>query len=78
MIAVDVSTDGNFKAGSPHARFEAGPYSRSTPLRSYDVTSDGQFIMSRRQTPPDQPVTKLNIVFGWADELKRLVPSRRP
>jgi len=76
MMAVEVSTDGDFKAGAPRVLFE-GPYGTSIPLRSYDVTADGQFIMTRRQAPPDEPVTTLHVVLGWAEELKAKVPSGR-
>jgi hypothetical protein len=72
MMSVEVSTDGDFKASAPRVLFE-GPYGSSTPLRSYDVTADGQFIMSRQQPPPDQPVTTLQVVPGWAEELKAKV-----
>jgi hypothetical protein len=44
------------------------------PLRSFDVTPDGEFIMVLSQDPPDQPVTRVNVVLGWAEELKRKVP----
>jgi len=74
MMAVDFSTTGDFKASVPHLLFE-GLYDSTTPLRSHDVTPDGQFIMSRPQRPPDQPVTKLNVVLGWAESLKARVPS---
>jgi serine/threonine-protein kinase len=78
MMAVDVSLSGEFKAGKPQRLFDATAYPATAPLRSYDVTPDGQFIMSHIQEGPDQPVTKLNIVLGWANELKRRVPSRQP
>ncbi len=39
------------------------------------MTADGQFIMVRQQHPPDQPVTTLNVVLGWAEELKAKVPA---
>jgi serine/threonine-protein kinase len=78
MMAVDVSLSGEFKAGKPHRLFDATAYPGSAPLRSYDVTPDGQFIMNHIQEGPDQAVTKLNIVLGWANELKRRVPSRQP
>jgi serine/threonine-protein kinase len=79
MMAVDVSHFGEFKPpGTPHRLFDATAYLGTNPLRSYDVTPDGQFIMSHLQEPPDQSVTKLNIVLGWANELKRRVPSRQP
>jgi Tol biopolymer transport system component len=73
MMAVDVSTTGDFKAGIPHQLFE-GPYTPSLPVRSYDVTPDGAFIMSRATWPPDQPVALLNVVLGWASQLKAKVP----
>lgn len=73
MMAVDVPTSSDFKAGSSYSLFDASSCAASTPLRSYDVTPDGQFIMTRQQRPPDPPVTRLNVVFGWADELKRRV-----
>ena len=75
MMAVDVSTSGDFKAGVPHQLFE-GPYWGTIPLRSYDVTTDGRFIMSRVQLPADEPITKLTVVLGWAEELKRRVASK--
>ena len=74
-MAVDFSATAEFKASDPHVLFE-GSYDITLPLRSYDVTSDGQFIMGRTQNPPDQPVTKLNVVLGWAEDLKRRVPTR--
>jgi hypothetical protein len=39
------------------------------------VRADGQFIMVRNHLPPDQPATTLNVVLGWADELKAKVPA---
>jgi Tol biopolymer transport system component len=78
MMAVDVSLSGEFKAGKPQRLFDATAYPATAPIRSYDVTPDGQFIMGHEHEPPDQPVTKLNIVLGWANELKRRVPSRQP
>jgi eukaryotic-like serine/threonine-protein kinase len=75
MMAVDLPTAGEFKAGDPRVLFK-GPYLSTNPLRSYDVTPDGQFIITHRQEPPDESVTKLNVVLGWAEELKRRVPKR--
>jgi eukaryotic-like serine/threonine-protein kinase len=75
MMAVDFSTAGDFKASDPHLLFE-GPYATAIPLRSYDVTPNGQFIMSRTENPPDQAVTNLNVVIGWGEELKRRVPTK--
>jgi serine/threonine-protein kinase len=76
MMAVEVSTDGDFKASVPRVLFD-GAYRITTPLRSYDVTADGRFIMNRQRNPADQPVTTLQVVLGWAEELKAKVPTGR-
>ena len=73
MWAADVPPTCDFNS-VPRQLFE-GPYLATQPLRSYDVTPDGQFIMSRVQFPPDQPVTTLNVVLGSAEELKAKVPA---
>ena len=76
MMLVELSTSGPFKATDPRPLFD-GPYVGTTPLRSYDVTADGQFLMTRQQQdPPDERITRLNVVLGWADDLKRRVPTR--
>lgn len=78
MVVVEISNAGGFRAGAPHILFD-GPYTTSAPLRGYDVASDGQFIMVRKEgNPPDQKVTQLNVVLGWGEELKRRVPSATP
>jgi serine/threonine-protein kinase len=78
VIAADVSTTGTFQASGHRVLFE-GPYLFTTPLRSYDVTRDGQFIMIKlEEHPPDQRVTKLNVVIGWGEELKRRVLTSSP
>ena len=74
MMAVAVSTEGAFTASAPRLLF-TGPYPSTVPLRSYDVTADGQFIMERRQEPPDEPVATLSVVLGWAEELQAKVPG---
>ena len=74
MMAVAVSTEGAFTASAPRRLF-TGPYVGSGPLRSYDVTADGQFFMTRIQEPPDEPVTTLHVVLGWAEELQAKMTS---
>ena len=73
MMAVDFATGGTYKAGVPHELFE-GDLGTSFPLRNYDVTPDGQFIMLRTEPLPDQRVTKLNVVLNWFEELKERAP----
>jgi len=54
--------------------FEAKPtdYDATTPVRAWDATADGQrFIMVRDAGPSDKPVTTLQVVLNWSDELKQ-------
>ena len=66
-----------FQARTPHVLFEGEPIT-TTPLRSYDVTPDGQhFIMVHNEKRPEEHVTKLNVVLHWSEELKRRVPANQ-
>jgi eukaryotic-like serine/threonine-protein kinase len=48
------------------------------PVRCYDVSADGQrfFAVQDEPEPPMPPVTQLNIVLNWVEELKARVPVR--
>jgi len=76
VMAVDIQDTPQFHAGPPHMLF-SGFYTNTTPLRSYDVTSNGDFIMGGRAgDPPDEKITALTVVIGWGEELKRRVPVK--
>ena len=52
VFAVDIGTDPEFRAGTPRKLFE-GRYIATTPVRNWDVTSDGQrFVMMREDERP--------------------------
>jgi Tol biopolymer transport system component len=79
MMDVDISTEGEFLAGKPRQLLEgsyvlaAGGYVRA----NYDVSPDGQrFLMLKRVDQKSAPLTQINVVLNWSDELKRLVPAR--
>lgn len=76
MMAVEIATEPEFRASLPQQLFE-GPYLATTPVKSYDVTSDGQrFLMVRRGKPRElEPVTEMHLILNWTEELKRLVPT---
>ena len=74
LFAVDITMDPTLSCGAPRMLFE-GPYDRFIPIRGYDVTSDGRrFLMSTPVVLPMQPVTQINVVLNWFEELKRRVP----
>ena len=78
IMVVDVQTEPSFAGTRPRTLFER-PFGQTYPARNYDVAPDGRrFVMV---TQPDQfeaqPVTRLNIVLNWVEELNRLVPTDR-
>jgi serine/threonine-protein kinase len=75
MMAVPIS--GGAATGPAYELFK-GPYPESVPLRSYDVTRDGQFILLRVDpTEGAKPLTQIRVVLGWGEELKKRVAAAR-
>jgi len=72
-MAVSISTEPEFKAGTPQMVFE-GPYINVSGL-SYDVTPDGQRFLVLQPKYDDSQVRELHVVTNWFEELKRLVPT---
>ncbi len=75
VMVADVETDPIFTGTRPRTLFE-GPFGNSDAVRDYDVAPDGRrFVMVTDQNQAEaQPVTRINIVLNWVEELKRLVP----
>jgi hypothetical protein len=77
MLVVEIAAGSQFRAGIPRMLFVLpdGFSIASMPTRSYDVYPDGQhLIMKRPEVRPVPPVTKLNVVLNWSEELKRRAP----
>ena len=70
LMAVDVGTEkGQLIFGKPRVLFE-------TALDSdFDVAPDGQHFVMVDRPPSPPPVTQLNLILNWGEELKRLVSS---
>jgi serine/threonine-protein kinase len=76
--AVDVRTDGGFATSKPRLLFEKAGYSRGSPIRTYDLSLDGQrFLMVKLEQRKPTPVTEMILVQNWFEELKRLVPTAK-
>jgi Tol biopolymer transport system component len=74
MMAVDITADPTFSAGTPSLLFE-GPYQLSGGTRpNYDVTPDGQHFLMVNLSEQESPVTRLTVVLNWFEELKERVP----
>jgi Tol biopolymer transport system component len=73
---VDVQTGSGFSASKPRLLFEQPGYSGGGPLRTWDISPDGQrFLMVKLEERKSQPVTEMILVQNWFEELKRLVPT---
>ena len=72
MMEVDISSksNGTIEVGKSQRLFDDTPYKKFCGLTNYDVTSDGCFLMIRKD-PPKQ----INVVLNWAKELERLAPK---
>ena len=77
MMAVEISTDGEFLPGKPRQLFEK-PYVRAGGgyvRAQYDVSPDGQrFLMLKEVEQKPVPLTQIHVVLNWSDELKRRLP----
>ena len=80
MMAVRIlSTHPEIELSRPEILFEGSFQSgvlSGNPGLNYDVASDGRFVMIRDEGSRKE--TSLHVVFGWFEELKRLVPHPSP
>ena len=78
MMAVEITTEPSFRAGTPLLLFEdryRGTGSGGFTVL-YDVTPDGQrFLMIKRGEPGLEEQAQIHLVENWFKELKRLVPT---
>ena len=72
-MVVSISTEPEFKAGTPRVLFE-GPYLNVSGI-SYDVAPDGQRLLVLQPRYDDSQVREFCVVHNWFEELKRLVPT---
>jgi Tol biopolymer transport system component len=76
LMAVEVTTDPTFIAGTPYFLFEF-PLRSASYLRPYDITPDGtRFLIVGREEVKPVEVTRLTLVQNWFEELKRLAPTK--
>jgi Tol biopolymer transport system component len=76
LYSAAVRSTAPFRFDAPRLVFETTePYAHSSPDRSWAIARDGQrFLMqSFAGVAEDRPVTSLQIVLNWGEELKRSV-----
>lgn len=74
MMVVDVVPGGGFVVGRPRQLFE-GPFESTALVRGFDVTPDGDFVTMSLSSLSPEPVTRLQVVLNWFEELRRLAPT---
>jgi serine/threonine-protein kinase len=74
MMAVDVQTQSGFVASIPRLLFAQPSAESSGYFASYDVASDGRFLMLMDAADQSSRV-ELRMVLNWGEELKRRVPT---
>jgi serine/threonine-protein kinase len=75
MMAVKISDQGTVE-GKAERLFTGSYLAQSSYSRpNYDVFPDGSFLMLKNAVEQEQPLTQIKIVWGWSEQLKRLVPA---
>lgn len=74
IMSVPIEFGDGPRSQEPRELFDR-PVAGSSPIRSYDVAPDGRFLMVEEWSHPPQPVTELQLVTDWLQELERRVPS---
>ena len=77
MMAVGVETENQFSFGSSIELF-TGPFKFDVTSfsASYDIASDGRFLMIAPQPNAGDNGSSIVVVQNWFEELKRLVPTQ--
>ena len=82
MMAATFTPGSPPRIGRAHPLFEFDPNElliAGSPVRNYDVAPDGEhfYAVQLRPSPPRPPVTQVNIMLNWFEELKAKVPVKR-
>ena len=77
MMAVEITTQPTFRAGTPTLLFEGQYWHQERMLRAdYDTTPDGQRFLMIKEGERQEAARQINVVLNWFEELKRLVPTK--
>jgi serine/threonine-protein kinase len=78
LMAVTIATQPAFVAGLPSVLFEGAFEPTGTGTSGFDVSPDGRRFLMIQPTSPEPPVTQVNVVINWFEELRQRVPTGRP
>jgi serine/threonine-protein kinase len=78
VYAATISSLSPFRVAPPRRLVEltTTEYDSTSPIRSWNVSPDGQRFLASRFERMEQPITTLHVVLNFDQELRRLVPAR--
>ncbi len=71
VFAVDIGASSVAIPGKPRQLFRYADFEGCTPLRCYDVSPDGRFLMPDISATPRASVTRMDLVLNWTAALPR-------
>jgi eukaryotic-like serine/threonine-protein kinase len=76
-VAMTTTVTSGFAAGKPRELFEGDylPTLSDWARPNYDVSPDGQRFLMLKPLKAQTPITGINVVLNWFEELDRLVPT---
>jgi serine/threonine protein kinase/Tol biopolymer transport system component len=74
VMLVKITEGAKFAAAAPRLLFE-GNFVAGEPTIDYDVDPAGGRFLMIQPSHPDPPVTHINIVLNWFEELKQRLPA---
>ena len=75
MMAVPITTQPGFSAGTPKVLFEGAYQTRPETTPNYDASPDGQRFLMLKSDEQSAGPTQINVVLNWFEELKQKVPT---
>jgi serine/threonine protein kinase len=78
VYSAAISSHSPFRVETPRRLIDlnTNAYDSTSPIRSWNVSPDGQRFLASRFERTGAPTTTLNIVLNWSEELRRLVPGK--
>jgi eukaryotic-like serine/threonine-protein kinase len=77
VFAAAITSVSPFRVDPPRrlVGMNTSDYDSTTPVRSWNVSPDGQRFLASRFERMERPITTLNVVLNWGEELRR-VPAK--
>jgi dipeptidyl aminopeptidase/acylaminoacyl peptidase len=75
-LEAEVRTQPTFSAAPPRLLLEARYERPAGPIPNYDLSPDGQRLLTVKGSAPENATSQITVVPNWFDELRRLGVAR--